>query len=94
MVVELILRDRPWPQVLNALHHHFPESGPVLRDPKATKQDLRKMSEAQQTFCQQVKQFREAPVDLTGKLQVRLVGFDVQCGHFLQSSSDLVLFSS
>lgn len=69
MVVELILRDRPWPQVLSALHHHFPESGPVLRDPKATKQDLRKMSEAQQTFCQQVKQFREAPVDLTGKLQ-------------------------
>lgn len=33
--MELILQDRPWAQVLNALHHHFPESGPIVRDPKA-----------------------------------------------------------
>ncbi|XP_054988827.1 TERF1-interacting nuclear factor 2 isoform X3 [Sorex araneus] len=69
MVVELIQLDRPWAQVLNALHRHFPECGPVVRDPKATKQDLRKMSEAQQTFCQQVKQLTEAPVNLSYKLQ-------------------------
>lgn len=35
VVVELILQGRPWAQVLNALHHHFPESGSVVRDPKA-----------------------------------------------------------
>lgn len=35
MVVELILQGRPWAQVLNALHHHFPASGSVVRDPKA-----------------------------------------------------------
>ncbi|XP_035970574.1 TERF1-interacting nuclear factor 2 isoform X1 [Halichoerus grypus] len=69
VVVELILQGRPWAQVLNALHHHFPESGPVVRDPKATKQDLRKVSEAQETFCQQVKQLGEAPVDLASRLQ-------------------------
>ncbi|XP_040083265.1 TERF1-interacting nuclear factor 2 isoform X3 [Oryx dammah] len=69
LVVELILQGRPWAQVLNALHHHFPESGPVVRDPKITKQDLRKISEAQETFCQQVKQLAEAPVDLASKLQ-------------------------
>uniref|UniRef100_A0A667IYZ3 TERF1 interacting nuclear factor 2 n=1 Tax=Lynx canadensis TaxID=61383 RepID=A0A667IYZ3_LYNCA len=107
VVVELILQGRPWAQVLNALHHHFPESGPVVRDPKAvsnpwyepfpvntvpqsgfsrpldpgdpkfsafpypqqTKQDLRKISEAQKTFCQQVKQLAETPVDLASKLQ-------------------------
>uniref|UniRef100_A0A8C6D3M4 TERF1 interacting nuclear factor 2 n=1 Tax=Moschus moschiferus TaxID=68415 RepID=A0A8C6D3M4_MOSMO len=34
-----------------------------------TKQDLRKVSEAQETFCQQVKQLAEAPVDLASKLQ-------------------------
>lgn len=33
--MELILQGRPWAQVLNALHHHFPESGIVVRDPKA-----------------------------------------------------------
>ncbi|XP_034504270.1 TERF1-interacting nuclear factor 2 isoform X3 [Ailuropoda melanoleuca] len=69
VVVELILQDRPWAQVLNALHHHFPDSGPVVRDPKATKQDLRKILEAQETFCQQVKQLAEAPVDLASRLQ-------------------------
>ncbi|KAM5338082.1 TERF1-interacting nuclear factor 2 isoform 2-T2 [Glossophaga mutica] len=69
VVVELIVQGRPWAQVLNALHHHFPESGPVVRDPKATKQDLRKISEAQEAFRQQVKQLAEAPVDLAWKLQ-------------------------
>lgn len=69
VVVELILQGRPWAQVLNALHHHFPESGLVVRDPKATKQDLRKISEAQEAFCQQVKRLVEAPVDLASKLQ-------------------------
>ncbi|KAM8781064.1 TERF1-interacting nuclear factor 2 isoform 1-T1 [Rhynchonycteris naso] len=69
VVVELILQGRPWAQVLNALHHHFPESGPVVRDPKATKWDLKKISEAQEAFCQQVKQLAEAPADLTWKLQ-------------------------
>uniref|UniRef100_A0A8C2P0K9 TERF1-interacting nuclear factor 2 N-terminal domain-containing protein n=1 Tax=Capra hircus TaxID=9925 RepID=A0A8C2P0K9_CAPHI len=69
LVVELILQGRSWAQVLNALHHHFPESGPVVRDPKITKQDLRKISEAQETFCQQVKQLAEAPADLASKLQ-------------------------
>ncbi|KAF7468729.1 Hypothetical predicted protein [Marmota monax] len=69
VVVELILQGRPWPQVLNALNHHFPESGLVVRDPKATKQDLRKILEAQETFCQQVKQLSEVPVDLASKLQ-------------------------
>uniref|UniRef100_A0A673UMK5 TERF1 interacting nuclear factor 2 n=1 Tax=Suricata suricatta TaxID=37032 RepID=A0A673UMK5_SURSU len=69
VVVELILQGRPWAQVLNALQHHFPESGPVVRDPKATKQDLRKISEAQKTFCQLVKQLAETPVDLDSKLQ-------------------------
>ncbi|PNJ35545.1 TINF2 isoform 10, partial [Pongo abelii] len=69
VVVELILQGRPWAQVLKALNHHFPESGPIVRDPKATKQDLRKILEAQETFYQQVKQLSEAPVDLASKLQ-------------------------
>ncbi|KAG8509405.1 TERF1-interacting nuclear factor 2, partial [Galemys pyrenaicus] len=69
VVVEQILQGRPWSQVLNALHHHFPESGLVVRDPKATKQDQRKISEAQETFCQQVKQLAEAPVNLASELQ-------------------------
>ncbi|XP_008067910.1 TERF1-interacting nuclear factor 2 isoform X2 [Carlito syrichta] len=69
VVVELILQGRPWSEVLNALNHHFPESGPALRDPKATKQDLKKILEAQESFCQQVKQLSEAPVDLDSKLQ-------------------------
>ncbi|XP_016061359.1 PREDICTED: TERF1-interacting nuclear factor 2 isoform X1 [Miniopterus natalensis] len=69
VVVELILQGRPWAQVLNVLHHHFPESGPVVRDPKATKQDLKKISEAQEAFCQQVKRLAETTVDLAWKLQ-------------------------
>ncbi|XP_013012811.1 TERF1-interacting nuclear factor 2-like isoform X2 [Cavia porcellus] len=69
MVVEMIVRGRPWPQVLSVLNHHFPESGPVPRYPKATEQDL-KMLEARKTFCQQVKQLMsEAPVNLASKLQ-------------------------
>lgn len=35
VVVELILQGRPWTQVLSTLNHHFPESRPVVRDPKA-----------------------------------------------------------
>ncbi|XP_023599433.1 TERF1-interacting nuclear factor 2 isoform X1 [Myotis lucifugus] len=69
VVVELILQGRPWAQVLNVLHHHFPESGPVVRDPKATEQDLKKISEAREAFCQQVNLLAEAPVDLAWKLQ-------------------------
>ncbi|ELW69284.1 TERF1-interacting nuclear factor 2 [Tupaia chinensis] len=69
VVVELILQGQPWSQVLSALKDHFPESGHVVRDPKATKQDLRKILEAQETFCQQVKQLSEAPEDLDSKLQ-------------------------
>nr|KAF6394004.1 hypothetical protein mPipKuh1_017435 [Pipistrellus kuhlii] len=69
VVVELILQGRPWAQVLNVLQQHFPESGPVVRDPKATKQDMKKISEAQEAFCQQVKLLAEAPVDLAWKLQ-------------------------
>ncbi|KAK1336337.1 hypothetical protein QTO34_004143 [Cnephaeus nilssonii] len=41
----------------------------VMRDPKGTKQDLKKISEAQEAFCQQVKLLAEAPVDLAWKLQ-------------------------
>uniref|UniRef100_A0A2I3MAN1 TERF1 interacting nuclear factor 2 n=5 Tax=Cercopithecinae TaxID=9528 RepID=A0A2I3MAN1_PAPAN len=73
VVVELILQGRPWAQVLKTLNHHFPESGPIVRDPKATKQDLRKILEAQETFYQQVKQLSEAPVDLASKLQSALL---------------------
>ncbi|XP_060031275.1 TERF1-interacting nuclear factor 2 isoform X2 [Erinaceus europaeus] len=69
LVVDRILKDRPWAEVLSALQQHFPESGPAVRDPKITKQDLRKISEAQETFCQQVRQLAEAPVDLAVKLQ-------------------------
>lgn len=87
VVVEMILQGRPWAQVLNALHHHFPESGPVVRDPKATKQDLKKISEAQEAFCQQVKRLVEAPVDLASKLQVRLAGLEAVMWLF-----SLVLF--
>ncbi|XP_058149646.1 TERF1-interacting nuclear factor 2 isoform X3 [Dasypus novemcinctus] len=68
LVVELILQGRPWAHVLDALNHHFPESG-LLRDPKATKQDLMKILEARETFCQQVKLLAEAPEDLALKLQ-------------------------
>ncbi|XP_010625250.1 TERF1-interacting nuclear factor 2 isoform X2 [Fukomys damarensis] len=69
MVVEMIVQGRPWTQVLSVLNRHFPESGPAPPDPKATKRDLRKILEARETFCQQVKQLSEAPVDLASKLQ-------------------------
>ncbi|XP_006835452.1 PREDICTED: TERF1-interacting nuclear factor 2 [Chrysochloris asiatica] len=69
VVVELILQRRPWAQVLNALNRHFPESEHLVRNPKATKQDLVKILEAQETFCQEVKQLSEAPVNLASKLQ-------------------------
>ncbi|XP_036699647.1 TERF1-interacting nuclear factor 2 isoform X4 [Balaenoptera musculus] len=86
LVVEMILQGRPWAQVLNALHRHFPESGPAVRDPKATKQDLRKISEARETFCQQVKQLAEAPVDLASKLQLQDVLSWMQPGVSITSS--------
>ncbi|XP_076787093.1 TERF1-interacting nuclear factor 2 isoform X8 [Arvicanthis niloticus] len=54
VVVELILQERPWAQVLNALNHHFPESR------TQTKQD-RKLLEAQENFCLLVKQLSEDP---------------------------------
>ncbi|KAI2570702.1 TERF1 interacting nuclear factor 2, partial [Homo sapiens] len=86
VVVELILQGRPWAQVLKALNHHFPESGPIVRDPKATKQDLRKILEAQETFYQQVKQLSEAPVDLASKLQLQDVLSWMQPGVSITSS--------
>ncbi|XP_053449414.1 TERF1-interacting nuclear factor 2 isoform X1 [Nycticebus coucang] len=69
VVVEMILQGQPWAQVLNALNHHFPVSGPVVRDPKVTERDLRKILEAQETFCKQVKELSETTVDLALKLQ-------------------------
>lgn len=69
MVVELILQGRRWAHVLNALYLHFPVSGPaVVRDPKATEQDLKIISEAKEAFHQQVKLLAEAPEDLDWKL--------------------------
>nr|XP_034354566.1 TERF1-interacting nuclear factor 2 isoform X1 [Arvicanthis niloticus] len=62
VVVELILQERPWAQVLNALNHHFPESR------TQTKQD-RKLLEAQENFCLLVKQLSEDPAS---SLQVRM----------------------
>lgn len=38
VVVELILQEQPWAQVLDALNHHFPETHPqrpVPLDPAA-----------------------------------------------------------
>ncbi|XP_005085666.2 TERF1-interacting nuclear factor 2 isoform X1 [Mesocricetus auratus] len=67
VVVELILQDRPWAQVLSALSHHFPESRPVPLAPEAKKQD-RKILEARENFCLLVKQLSEAE-DLTSSLQ-------------------------
>ncbi|KAL1781064.1 TERF1-interacting nuclear factor 2 isoform X1 [Sigmodon hispidus] len=51
VVVELILQEQPWAQVLKALNHHFPQSRP-------TKQD-RKILEAQENFCLHVKHLAE-----------------------------------
>lgn len=50
-------------------------------------QDLKKISEAQEAFCQQVKGLAEAPVDLAGKLQVRLASLEAMVWF-----SSLVLF--
>uniref|UniRef100_A0A8D1T034 TERF1 interacting nuclear factor 2 n=1 Tax=Sus scrofa TaxID=9823 RepID=A0A8D1T034_PIG len=88
LVVELILQGRPWAQVLNALNHHFPESGPVVRDPKATKQDLRKISEAQETFCQQVKQLAKDSVDLASNLQ----GLEQEYGETFLAAMEKLFF--
>ncbi|XP_051051614.1 TERF1-interacting nuclear factor 2 isoform X2 [Phodopus roborovskii] len=67
VVVELILQDRPWAQVLNALDHYFPESTPVPLVPEGTKQD-RKILEARENFCLLVKQLSKAE-DLASSLQ-------------------------
>ncbi|XP_036054343.1 TERF1-interacting nuclear factor 2 isoform X2 [Onychomys torridus] len=67
VVVELILQEQPWAQVLNALNRHFPESRPVPLGPAATKQD-RKVSEARESFCLLVKQLAETE-DLASRLQ-------------------------
>ncbi|XP_052047370.1 TERF1-interacting nuclear factor 2 isoform X2 [Apodemus sylvaticus] len=61
VVVELILQERPWAQVLSALNHHFPES-------RTTKQD-RKLWEAQQNFCLHVKQLSEDPASSQQELE-------------------------
>lgn len=37
---------------------------------------MKKISEAQETFCQQVKHLAEAPVNLASKLQVKLAGVE------------------
>uniref|UniRef100_A0A2K6MGV6 TERF1-interacting nuclear factor 2 N-terminal domain-containing protein n=1 Tax=Rhinopithecus bieti TaxID=61621 RepID=A0A2K6MGV6_RHIBE len=66
VVVELILQGRPWAQVLKTLNHHFPESGPRVRDPKAQSCSSCLLDV---DFCQQVKQLSEVPVDLASKLQ-------------------------
>lgn len=70
VVVELILQEQPWAQVLDALNHHFPETHPqrpVPLDPAATKQD-RKIWEARESFCLHVKQLAETE-DLALSLQ-------------------------
>ncbi|XP_038165583.1 TERF1-interacting nuclear factor 2 isoform X1 [Arvicola amphibius] len=66
VVVELILQEQPWVQVLNALDHHFPESRPEPLDP-ATKRRDRKILEARENFCLQVKQLSKAE-DLASSL--------------------------
>lgn len=69
VVVEMILKGRPWVQVLNALDRHFPESGAATPDLAVTKQDVRKIMEARETFCLLVRQLSEASVDLASSLQ-------------------------
>lgn len=63
--MELIVQERPWTQVLNALNLHFPES-------RTTEQD-RKLLEAQENFCLLVKQLSEDPASSP---QVRVVGLE------------------
>ncbi|XP_038596831.1 TERF1-interacting nuclear factor 2 isoform X2 [Tachyglossus aculeatus] len=69
MVVELILGGRPWPQVLDALNHHFPQSGPAERHPNATERDLVKIREAQDSFCELICQLAESPAGRGPRLQ-------------------------
>ncbi|CAO2590973.1 TERF1-interacting nuclear factor 2 [Lemmus lemmus] len=59
VVVELILQEQPWVQVLNVLDHHFPES-------RSKRQD-RKILEARENFCMLVKQLSKAE-DLASSL--------------------------
>lgn len=66
VVVELIVQERPWTQVLNALNLHFPES-------RTTEQEDRKLLEAQENFCLLVKQLSEDPASSP---QVRVVGLE------------------
>lgn len=61
VVVELIVQERPWTQVLNALNLHFPES-------RTTEQD-RKLLEAQENFCLLVKQLSEDPASSPQELE-------------------------
>ncbi|KAM6181309.1 TERF1-interacting nuclear factor 2-like isoform 2-T2 [Erethizon dorsatum] len=53
------------PGLVRYLHHERLCMGLQAK----TKRDLRKILEARETFCQQVKQLSEAPVDLASKLQ-------------------------
>lgn len=61
VVVELIVQERPWTQVLNALNHHFPESRTAEQD--------RKLLEAQENFCLLVKQLSEDPASSPQELE-------------------------
>ncbi|XP_041489849.1 TERF1-interacting nuclear factor 2 isoform X1 [Microtus oregoni] len=59
VVVELILQEQPWVQVLKALDHHFPKFRAEPLDP-ATKRHDRKILEARENFLLQVKQLSKA----------------------------------
>ncbi|XP_074090895.1 TERF1-interacting nuclear factor 2 isoform X2 [Macrotis lagotis] len=67
VVVEMILEGQPWALVLDALNHHFPESGPPECRSKAGRDG--KIEEAQEAFCQRVRQLAEDPEDLEDQLQ-------------------------
>ncbi|XP_027698882.1 TERF1-interacting nuclear factor 2 isoform X3 [Vombatus ursinus] len=68
VVVEMILEGQPWSLVLDALNHHFPESGPLECGSKGTMRDL-KVMEAHEAFCQRVKQLAKDPEDFAIQLQ-------------------------
>ncbi|XP_036590118.1 TERF1-interacting nuclear factor 2 isoform X2 [Trichosurus vulpecula] len=68
VVVEMILEGQPWSLVLDALNHHFPESGPAECGSEATMRDL-KIVEAHEAFYQRVKQLAEHPEDFAIQLQ-------------------------
>ncbi|XP_068954035.1 TERF1-interacting nuclear factor 2 isoform X5 [Petaurus breviceps papuanus] len=68
VIVEMILEGQPWSLVLDALNHHFPESGPPECVSKSTMRDM-KIVEAQEAFCQLVKQLAEDPEDFAIQLQ-------------------------